>query len=50
VQLAERRQRLADELRQECHQWSVPLDAIDLYMPQFERHAWNKRRRNAINR
>jgi hypothetical protein len=50
VQLAERRQQLADELREECRQWSMLFDAINLNVPQLEWHAWNKRLRNAINR
>jgi hypothetical protein len=45
VQLAERRRRLADEVREECRQWSVPFVAIALYVPQFEWHAWNQWRR-----
>jgi hypothetical protein len=50
VQLAERQQRIADELREEYRLWPVSFDAIDLYVPQLEWDAWNKRLRNAINR
>jgi hypothetical protein len=45
VRLAARQQRIADELREECRQWSVPLDAIALYELQPKWDAWNQLRR-----
>jgi hypothetical protein len=33
-QLAECRQRIADALRDECRQWTVAYDSIDLSVPQ----------------
>jgi hypothetical protein len=35
-QLAKRRQRIADALRDECRQWSVAYDFIDLGVPQHD--------------
>jgi hypothetical protein len=46
AQLADRQQRIADELREECRRWPVPFDAINPYVLQFEWDAWNKRLRN----
>jgi hypothetical protein len=48
-QLAERRQRIADTLRDECRQWPVAYDSIDLSVPQHEWDAWNERLHNVIN-
>jgi hypothetical protein len=41
VQLAARQQRIADELREEHLQWSVPFDAIALDVLQPEWETWN---------
>jgi hypothetical protein len=45
VRLATRQQRIADELREECRQWSVPFDAIALDVLQPKWGAWNQWRR-----
>jgi hypothetical protein len=45
VRLAARQQRIADELREECRQSSVPFDAIALYELQPKWDARNQLRR-----